>query len=438
MSRVSLFLLLGALALSLALASLPASESSSFDCRTLTPTPTVTGTPWPTPPWTPYSYVPVCNDTAQAVSDLHVRLGRPAVNPDPIGANAPGCPEPVYFFEGSSTAYTAISIDWGTPCVHPGEMVTMTFFAGCQTPEPMCLPPDASCFYWTLEGQPMEAASAAPNPYPCDSPEPVPTGTPAPTGPCERRGAPPVTYAPTPTPATPTPTPGLTSRDVVIQATIPFCNDAGKAASDLHVRFAFPYSFRTLKANPAGCPEPAFGPSPYGLDTFDLEADWGVDCVDPGESLTIEFIYACGDVPCHTPAPYCYTWTRFGEPVYQGKGDCLLPPTPTPTPTPTATPGPPVTPTPTPTAVVQTGTPTPTAFFKWGDTNCSGGVDSLDALRVLAIVARLVIPAEVCAPADVDCDGDEDAVDALKILRFVVGLAYSREAGCQEIGGLEG
>lgn len=503
MSRASAFLLLACLALAAMFASWPEGGASSFDCTTITPTPTASPTPTPTPPWGPYAYVPICNDAGQDVSDLHVRLVRPATNPDPVGANAPNCPEPAYSYDGSPSSYTSISIDWGTPCVDPGEMVTLYFFAGCATPAEGCSAPNASCSYWTLDGAPAPAASPAVNPPACANPSPVPTGTPQPTGPCPPRETPPVTYAPTPAPSTPTPTPGPTSRDMIITATIPFCNDAGQSASDLHVRFAFPYSGRTFKANPSGCPEPSFKPLPYGLDTYELDVDWGVACVDPGESLTLQFIYACGDVACITPQPFCYTWTLFGELLYQGPGDCLLP-TPTPTPTPPVdvtvwtfsndtslaasdlhasytwpfsarlvenAPGCPESPlvrqgfdssfdldwgvpcvdvgesvkveiTSEPPAALRCrywtlfGEPltSPSGCLRAGDLNCNGAVDSVDALRVLAIVAGMIITQEACASPDVDCDGDQDAVDALKILRYVVGLAYTQHEPCPDIG----
>jgi hypothetical protein len=35
---------------------------------------------------------------------------------------------------------------------------------------------------------------------------------------------------------------------------------------------------------------------------------------------------------------------------------------------------------------------------------------------------------------DVDCDGDIDAVDALKILRFVVGLSVTQTEPCPDVG----
>jgi hypothetical protein len=245
-------------------------------CMTYTATPTASPTPWPSPPWTPYAYVPICNDTGQAVSDLHVRLNRTAANADPI-ASAPGCPEPVYFYSPSATSYTSISIDWGTPCVHPGEMVGLYFYADCTTPEPGCSPPHASCFYWTADGEPVPSASPAINPNRCADPSTIPTVTPLPTGPCPARGTPPVTYAPTPTPGTPTPTPGPTSRDVGLMTTIPFCNDAGESASDLHVHFAFPYSGRTF-ANPPDALSRRSGRRTVGR--VRPWVDWGVACVD--------------------------------------------------------------------------------------------------------------------------------------------------------------
>ena len=308
-------------------------------CMTYTATPTASPTPWPSPPWTPYAYVPICNDTGQAVSDLHVRLIRSAANEDPIGANAPGCPEPAYFFD-SSPSYTTIDIDWGTPCVQPGEMITLYFYAGCTTPEPGCSPPHASCFYWTLDGAPVPSASPAVNPPTCANASPIPTASAPPPGTCAPRGTPPGPPPPSVTPVPVSPIPGSTSRDVSFLGTVSFCNDTGEPVSDLHALFAFPYSWFNLAANPFGCPEPSIEPEKPALDEYRFDVDWGADCVDAGELITVDFYYLCGDTPCIAPQPHCYTWTRFSAPVYQGQGDCVLP---TPTPTPTPPPGTPVT-----------------------------------------------------------------------------------------------
>ena len=65
-----------------------------------------------------------------------------------------------------------------------------------------------------------------------------------------------------------------------------------------------------------------------------------------------------------------------------------------------------------------------------GDVDCSGGVDSLDALQELRFVARLgVAQADGCSQiesvnggvmfGDVDCSGAVNAMDALTILRFI-------------------
>src|SRR6266571_6410958 len=163
-------------------------------------------------------------------------------------------------------------------------------------------------------------------------------------GACPPRPTPPVTYAPTPTPSSPTPSPGPTSRDVVIITQIPFCNDAGLAASDLHIQFAFPYSGASVAQNPPGCPAPTVDEGPPSFDRFSLDLDWGTDCVQSGDSVGLELVYGCGDVPCTTPEPFCYTWSRFGDLVFASDGDC---PTPTPSVTPTPTAAPTATPTPT-------------------------------------------------------------------------------------------
>lgn len=97
-------------------------------------------------------------------------------------------------------------------------------------------------------------------------------------------------------------------------------------------------------------------------------------------------------------------------------------------------------------------TPSPTLAprtLAWGDVNCSGGVDSVDALGLLRYVAGLsVSQTERCpnvgtavevlgaqrAWGDVDCSGAVDSVDSLKVLRYVAGLSAPAPAGCPGIG----
>jgi hypothetical protein len=56
-----------------------------------------------------------------------------------------------------------------------------------------------------------------------------------------------------------------------------------------------------------------------------------------------------------------------------------------------------------------------------GDVNCSGTVNSIDALGVLRRSAGLSAPA-CSGNGDVNCDGSQNAVDALLILRVSAGL----------------
>lgn len=95
----------------------------------------------------------------------------------------------------------------------------------------------------------------------------------------------------------------------------------------------------------------------------------------------------------------------------------------------------------------------------WGDLNCSGEVQAIDALYPLHYVAGHVyyIPEGICwdtqmgmfpdtllqiegGPqaqwADVDCSGKITAVDALRVLRFVAGLPNTVPEECPEIGPL--
>ena len=115
-------------------------------------------------------------------------------------------------------------------------------------------------------------------------------------------------------------------------------------------------------------------------------------------------------------------------------------PTATPEPTPTATPGPTETPGP---SVTPTGTPSGKALF--GDVNCDGSVDALDALAILRFTAGLppLAQQEPCPdvgaagaiPGDLDCDGDVDAVDALAVLRHVAALPpLQQNEPCNDIG----
>jgi len=93
-------------------------------------------------------------------------------------------------------------------------------------------------------------------------------------------------------------------------------------------------------------------------------------------------------------------------------------------------------------------TPAPQALA-WGDINCTGGVNSVDALAGLRYVAGLqVSQADFCpgvgktvevlgasprAWGDVDCSGAVNSVDSLKLLRYVAGLPAAA-ADCPEIG----
>jgi Tol biopolymer transport system component len=92
----------------------------------------------------------------------------------------------------------------------------------------------------------------------------------------------------------------------------------------------------------------------------------------------------------------------------------------------------------------------PTAMrLQWGDVNCSGGVDAVDALQLLRHTVRLPVSQQEPCPdigdtvsvdgtprlwGDVDGDGEVNAVDALKILRYVVMLPVRQQPGTPPIG----
>lgn len=137
-------------------------------------------------------------------------------------------------------------------------------------------------------------------------------------------------------------------------------------------------------------------------------------------------------------------------------------PTPTPSPTPTPTLTSTVTPTVTPTgsaSMTPTATPTgsasvtPTATasgeIAWGDHNCSGTVDTEDALLALAHAANLetdtgdcpemgepvdVENASIHAWGDVDCSDEVDAGDALELFAYAAGIEVSQPGSCPDVG----
>ena len=101
-------------------------------------------------------------------------------------------------------------------------------------------------------------------------------------------------------------------------------------------------------------------------------------------------------------------------------------PTPTPTATPTDTSTPTVTPTPgTPTTTpTPTGTPTPspTPPLLFGDVNCDGAVNPIDAALILQHSAGLLAGFLCPQNADANHDGRVDPIDAALVLQVSAGL----------------
>jgi len=85
--------------------------------------------------------------------------------------------------------------------------------------------------------------------------------------------------------------------------------------------------------------------------------------------------------------------------------------------------------------------------LKFGDVDCNGQVNSVDALKVLRYGADLSYSqTEPCQnigtgiltngewQGNVDCNVKVNSVDALKLLRYGAGLSYSQNEPCQNIG----
>lgn len=95
----------------------------------------------------------------------------------------------------------------------------------------------------------------------------------------------------------------------------------------------------------------------------------------------------------------------------------------------------------------------PAQTVPWGDLDCDGDADSVDALKTLQNTAGIAVNQSDCpefesdafavdddndGPAvtwgDLDCDGDSDSVDALKSLQNLVGIAVNQPPDCPDLG----
>jgi Tol biopolymer transport system component len=87
----------------------------------------------------------------------------------------------------------------------------------------------------------------------------------------------------------------------------------------------------------------------------------------------------------------------------------------------------------------------PEGSREWGDADCSGAVDPVDALKTLRHDAGLSVEAALGCPVlgsavdadgstrtwgDVDCSESTDPIDALKVLRHDAGLAVAKAVSC--------
>ncbi len=91
------------------------------------------------------------------------------------------------------------------------------------------------------------------------------------------------------------------------------------------------------------------------------------------------------------------------------------------------------------TPVVATKDPNPgpgCADRQIGDVDCGGGINAVDALRVLRHTAGLpdMLPGGCAFSGDVNCSGVTNEVDALELLRYSAGLPNSPVIECPAIG----
>src|SRR5438132_2776743 len=151
------------------------------------------------------------------------------------------------------------------------------------------------------------------------------------------------TFSPTPT-ATATASPTATATPMPQNYT--FRNNTTEIATTLYMQFYAPsITGINVQSNPPGCPQPS-----TSFSGNEGSVDWGVLCVDPGESVSVSVSLSQA-----TPLA-CAFWLQSGRALQPPASGCG---TPSATATLTATPGSPTPGTPTPTATA-TATPAPT------------------------------------------------------------------------------
>ena len=91
-------------------------------------------------------------------------------------------------------------------------------------------------------------------------------------------------------------------------------NNTGQRASDLHIVFRFTGGDLTtaVLVNPPGCPAPAIPSNGPGA-TRTMVLDWGVECVAPGDRVTVRVSTINGPL-----APDSGFWTNLANPVPPG------------------------------------------------------------------------------------------------------------------------
>ncbi len=179
----------------------------------------------------------------------------------------------------------------------------------------------------------------------------------------------------------------------------------------------------TPTATPTEAPSPTASPGETGSPT---PTPTPAPSRTPLPSDTVSVTDTPAPTPTDTPTP-TPTASPTDTPALSPTGSATPGLTPSASPSPTPSPEP-ATPAPTPTPTL---TPTPTAaVFGCGDVDCSGAIDSADALWVLRYIAGLQPSATCIGRAYVDCDSKISVADALVILRYVAGLRLSVPDGC--------
>ncbi len=225
------------------------------------------------------------NGTGVKASALEVTFtGSGGTLNKPQASSPPGCPAPTATANGN-----IVSVDWGQPCVQPGQKVQIAAFSKFHPIVPASATWVSGTATPTRPNTPIQTQPSTPPPTPTvlRTETPTPTPTAIPTLPNTPIQTPPTTSSPTPTmlrSATPILTPMPTPKQ---QQVFSLVNNTTGKATELDVFFNLNAVVDQAKvvAQPAAC-----GVGTVTRVAFQVTVRWPTKCAQKGDKVTLGVI----------------------------------------------------------------------------------------------------------------------------------------------------